>query len=224
MAERKMLRSDQCEFDQLHVSELCRYVSRLHPPLKGMGFRSYRCQRNRESRIAVGFRLEISIIPAAEPPHMDLSGDELAGIVELFGGLTREELAEGLAELAFKQGETYNPGAFETVIEEGIAGYHLISLEPGDVDDADAPVLVAGPAAFPELPEDARDLLHILDVDERAVDRETAGRRATERFRADAAQALDAGDGDRIETLIDVSYELETWGGVDLAGVRDRLD
>lgn len=153
-----------------------------------------------------------------------MTGDELAGVVGLFGGLTRTELAEGLAELAFKQGEEYDPEAFETAIEEGIAGYHLISLEPGDVDDAEARVLVAGPAAFPELPDDARDLVHILDVDERAVDRETAGLRATERFRADAAQALDAGDGDRIETLVDVSYELEAWGGVDLADVRDRLD
>lgn len=155
---------------------------------------------------------------------MDVTGDELAAVVELFGGLTRAELAAGLAELAFKQGEEYDPEAFEVVIEEAVAGYHLISLEPGDVDDADAPVLVAGPAAFPELPEHARDLVHILDVEERAVDRETAGRRAAERFRADAAQALDAGDDGRIATLIDVSYELETWGGVDLADVRDRMD
>jgi len=155
---------------------------------------------------------------------MDVTGDELAGVVELFGGLTRAELAQGLAELAFKQGEEYDPEAFEAVIDEAVAGYHLISLEPGDVEDTDAPVLVAGPAAFPELPEGARDLVHILDVEERGIDRETAGRRAAERFRADAAQALDAGDDDRIATLIDVSYELETWGGVDLADVRDRLD
>ncbi|PSQ46685.1 hypothetical protein BRD19_11635 [Halobacteriales archaeon SW_7_65_23] len=155
---------------------------------------------------------------------MDVTGDELAGVVELFGGLTREELRNGLAELAFKRGEEYDPDVFADDIQAGIEGYYLIALESGDVEGTDEPVLVAGPAAFPELPEDARDLVHILDVDERAIDRETAGRRAAERFRADAAQALDDGDDDRITTLIDVSYELEAWGDVDLADVRDRLD
>ena len=155
---------------------------------------------------------------------MDVTGDELAGVVELFGGLTREELRNGLAELEFKRGEEYDPDVFADDIQAGIEGYYLIALESGDVEGTDGPVLVAGPAAFPELPEDASDLVHILDVDERAIDRETAGRRAAERFRADAAQALDDGDGDRITTLIDVSYELEAWGDVDLADVRDRLD
>jgi len=155
---------------------------------------------------------------------MDVTGDELAGVVELFGGLTRDELRNGLAELAFKRGEEYDPDAFADDIQVGIDGYHLISLDPGDVEGTDEPVLVAGPAAFPELPEGARDLVHILAVDERAIDRKTAGRRAAERFRADAAQAADAGDDDRITTLIDVSYELEAWGDVDLADVRDRLD
>ena len=85
-------------------------------------------------------------------------------------------------------------------------------------------VLVAGPSAFPELPEGAEDLLHILDAEERAIDRETAGERAAERFRVDAAQALDDGAEDRIATLVDISYELEAWGGVDLADVRERID
>jgi len=83
---------------------------------------------------------------------------------------------------------------------------------------------VVGPAAFPELPEGATDLVHILDVDERTIDRDAASQQAVERFRADAAGAVDAGDEDRIRTLLDVSYELEAWGGVDLGDVRDRLE
>ena len=179
-----------------------------------------RCNSEAEASVAVANH----IIPATEPPHMDLSGDELAGVVELFGGLTRGELGDGLAELAFKRGEEYEPDAFADDIESAVEEYYLVPLDPGDVDGVDAPVLVAGPSAFPELPEGAEDLLHILDAEERAIDRETAGERAAERFRVDAAQALDDGAEDRIATLVDISYELEAWGGVDLADVRERLD
>jgi len=156
---------------------------------------------------------------------MDVTGDELAGVVDLFGGLTREELGIGLAELAFKRGEEFEPDAFTDDIDGAVESYHLIELEPTDLEAAvGSPVLVAGPAAFPELPENADDLVHILDVDPREIDRETAGRRATERFRAEAARAVDADADTQAASLVDVSYELEAWAGVDLGDVRDRLD
>jgi hypothetical protein len=156
---------------------------------------------------------------------MEISGDELAGVVDLFGGMTREELGEALAELAFKHGEEYDPDAFSDVIDEAIVEYYLLALEPDDVEaDVDAPVLVAGPAAFPELPENARDLTHILDVETREIDRERAGLRAAEQFRTDAAQVVAAGETEQIGHLLDVSYELEAWGPIDLSDVRKRLD
>lgn len=155
----------------------------------------------------------------------DVTPDELAGVVDLFGGLTRDELAEGLAELAFKQGVEYDPAVFTDNIDDALDSYHLVSLPPDDVAaDTESPLLVAGPTAFPALPENARDLLHILDAPERTVDRAVTARTAAEQFRTEAARALDDSDDDRIRDLIDVSYELETWGPVDLADVRDRME
>lgn len=151
---------------------------------------------------------------------MDPTPDELAGVVDLFGALTRAELCEGVAELAFKRGEEYDPDAFDGNIDDALRSYHLVAVET----DAGESLLVVGPAAFPELPDGATDLPHILDVPERDPDHETAGTAAARRFRQDAATAIDDGDTDRIRALFDVSYELEAWGGVDLAGVRDRLD
>ncbi len=170
---------------------------------------------------------------------MDVSGDELAGIVDLFGALTRAELCDALAELAFKAGEDHDPEAFEPEVDEALRTYHLVSLEadgagtdggaadegPGKAAAGDeAALLVPGPVAFPTLPEGATDLPHILDAPERSVDRETAGRAAETRFRADAASAVEAGQADRIAHLLDVSYELEAWAPVDLAAARARLD
>ena len=154
---------------------------------------------------------------------MNISGDELAGVVNLFGALTRDELGTGLAELAFKQGEVYDPDGFGSDIERALEGYHLVELD-ADVADTDGPVLVPGPGAFPALPPDAADLLHILEVEPRDIDRATAGVASLDRFRADAAAAVDSGEPGRVERLLDLSYELEAWADVDLSAEREQLD
>ncbi|PSP18974.1 hypothetical protein BRC62_02310 [Halobacteriales archaeon QH_10_67_13] len=153
---------------------------------------------------------------------MDLTADEIAGVAGLFGGLTRAELTRALAELAYKRGGTHDPESFEPAVDRAVESYHLVAVEPDELR-AEAPVLVPGPVAFPNPPAGADDLPHILDVPERTVDRETAGRAAGERLLAEAAAAVDDGDGDRVAELIDVSYELEAWAGVDVATARDRL-
>jgi len=155
---------------------------------------------------------------------MELSGDELAGVVDLFGGLTRAELDRAVEELAFKRGaDAEGVGA---AVDDALEAYHLVAVDRPDDEVAagEDALLVAGPAAFPTLPEGAEDLPHIMDVPERTVDRERAAAAARDRFRADAAAAVDAGDADRVAELVDVSYDLEAWGPVDAAALRDRLD
>ena len=195
--------------------------------------------------------------------------DDLAGVVDLFGVLTRQELEEALSELAYRRGEEVPEG----IVDDSLDGFTLVAVEgpvgdghddrdrgageggangasgaeevdAGETEDADASeteeaedddaiedvdvstetVLAAGPTAFPSLPEGAEDLPHIMDVPERAVDRERVSRAAEARLRTEAAQAVAAGDDERVQELLDVSYDLEAWGGVDLAGVRTRLD
>jgi hypothetical protein len=148
-----------------------------------------------------------------------VDGDELAGVVDLFGALTRAELEDALGELAFKRGETVDEAAIDDAVDDAVADYYLVAV------DRDGTTLLApGPVAFPTLPEGAEDLPHILDVPDRDVDRSTLAEAAERRLRADAARAADADDDDRIEHLLDVSYDLETWGSTDASDVRSRLD
>ena len=143
-----------------------------------------------------------------------LTTDELAGVVELFGALRRPELEEALSELAYRRGEDPPDGLVVAAIE----GFVLVAFE------ADGERLLApGPTAFPTLPDGAEDLPHILDVEARSVDRETLGRAAEQRLRGEAARAVAAGDEARVAELLDVSYDLESWTPVELAGVRERL-
>jgi hypothetical protein len=166
--------------------------------------------------------------------------EELAGIVDLFGALTPTELERALSELAFKQGEETSAEALSGAIETAVEEYYLVEYDPADADgngpDAsgrdggreydlgdDDHLLVVGPVAFPALPENAEDLPHILDVSERSVDRAVVGRQVASRLLSDAARAVNAGDTDRIDHLLDVSYDLEVWAPVDVDDVQARL-
>lgn len=175
----------------------------------------------------------------ADPLVVD--GDDLAGVVDLFGGLTRAELRRALSELAFRQGA--GPPE-DGVVDEAIANYAIVEYgrtpDEGAGPDDDAStvegagpdegegkeelLLVPGPASFPRLPEGAADLPHIMEVEQRTIDRESLGRAVERRFRGEVARAVDAENGERIERLQDVSYDLEAWGPVDLDRLRERLD
>jgi hypothetical protein len=162
----------------------------------------------------------------------DPDGDELAGVVDLFGALTREELQRALRELAFKRGEEADEDAVVDGIEAALEAYALVEVEADDVGvterpeyDAEAePYLVPGPTAFPTLPPDAEDLPHIMDAERRTVDREAVGEAVLKRLTKEAARAVDAGDRDRAERLLDASYDLEAWAPVAADQVRTGLD
>ena len=151
---------------------------------------------------------------------MSATLDELAGVVDLLGGLTREELSQALVELGARRGDAPDEDAVEASIERAIEQYYLARYERAERAD----LLVPGPAAFPALPDHAEDLPHIMDVPDRSLDRERLGDQVAERIRSDADDAVEAGDAERIRTLVDVTYDAETWAPVDLADVRRRLD
>ncbi|WP_158855555.1 hypothetical protein [Halorhabdus sp. CUG00001] len=152
---------------------------------------------------------------------MNLSADEIAGVVDLFGALPRATLRTALSELAFKRGIASDPDEFEAAIADAIDSYHLLELSD---ESTQTPLVVVGPTAFPKLPDGASDLPHILDIDDRSIDRDRLGAAAEQRFRADASRAVEAGTDHRVRELLDVSYELDAWGPVDLETTRDRLD
>jgi hypothetical protein len=143
-----------------------------------------------------------------------VNGDELAGVVDLFGALRREELRDALRELAFKRGDDFDSDAADADVEAAVRDYSLVAVDV----DGDS-VLAPGPVAFPELPRNATDLPHILDVDERDLDRETLAAAVRDRLEADAADA----EGERARYLVDVTYDAEAWAPVELEDVREQL-
>jgi hypothetical protein len=141
--------------------------------------------------------------------------DELAGMVDTFGALERSELERACSETAFRRGEEFDEDAVARAIDDAIEAYALVEHEGR---------LVPGPAAFPTLPDGAEDLPHILDVERREVDREAVAVTVADRFAADVDAAIESGDRAACETLLDRSYEVESWGPVELDEERQRLD
>ena len=167
--------------------------------------------------------------------------DELAGVVDLFGALTHDEVTRALVELAYRQGSDAHESAVEAATEAAVAAaverYYLIEYVPEETtdsdeaadatdatDEADETLLTVGPVSFPGLPAEAEDLPHILDYPTRSVSREWLARSVEGRLRGDAARAVAADDVDRVRHLLDVTYDLEAWAPVDVSEVRDRLD
>jgi hypothetical protein len=151
---------------------------------------------------------------------MELTADELVGVVDVFGALTRAELAEALSELAFKRAAEFENA--DNAIDDAVASYRLVAVDHGDGEAAER-VLVPGPTAFPAIPEGAEDLPHIMDVPDRDVDRARLHATVADRFREESVVAVRSDDPAFVDRLLDVSYELEVWGDVDVSGARERL-
>ncbi|MFB6085364.1 MAG: hypothetical protein ABEJ84_00940 [Halodesulfurarchaeum sp.] len=174
---------------------------------------------------------------------MELSGDELAGIVDQFGALSPAELRRAIRETAFRAGVDLEESTIDDWIDGAEADFSLLTVDL----DGEA-LVVPGPRAFPDAPEAASDLPHVMDVDRRSVPVDALesglrnrlaaataeleeGATAIEKRleeREKAGTGIEDGPGgieesDRARELIDVTYDAEAWADIDLGDVRDRL-
>ncbi|GGN13938.1 DUF7109 family protein [Halarchaeum nitratireducens] len=171
---------------------------------------------------------------------MSLDSDELAGVCDLFGGLTREELAGAVADLAARRGDDHDRESHDRAVADAREAYALLEVDPAGLGtlDADASLLVPGPRAFPVTPEGGEDLPHLLDAPRRDVPSDAVETALRARLAADVA-ALDESGGDAdgedesgdeagIEApdpavLIDVTYDAAALTGTDFTDVRERI-
>ena len=147
---------------------------------------------------------------------MELSGDELAGIADQFDALPPAAMRRAIRETAFRAGEEVADERIESWIDDALAEFTLLEIE---LDGE--PYVVPGPRSFPTVPDAASDLVHVLDVEPRAVPGE-ALETGVRKSLANAAEEIE--DPVRAQDLLDVTYDAEAWVGTDLSDVRTRLE
>jgi len=59
---------------------------------------------------------------------MEADPDVLAGVVDLFGALSREELRSAYADLAARSGDPFDADALEASVDRAVEGYYLVEL------------------------------------------------------------------------------------------------
>ena len=148
---------------------------------------------------------------------MDPTLDELAGAVDLFEGLSREELISGFGDISARMGDYVNVETLSLRIDEAIEKYYLVEI-------VDRGLLVVGPSALPELPEGGEDLPHLILVGEREINREEVEKSVVERVSKEIEIVISKKDRDQMERLLDVCYDLEIWGEIDVEGIRKKLE
>jgi len=163
---------------------------------------------------------------------MALDPDELAGVCDLFGGLSRDELARAAEELAFRRGDDFSRDAHDAAVADAIAAFVLLELAPAtddaatggaDASDDDAPLVVPGPRAFPRTPDGGADLPHILDVPRRDVPGDAVESAVRARLAA-AVNDLDSDNAERASLLLDVTYDAAALTGGEFGDVRDAIE
>lgn len=141
-----------------------------------------------------------------------ISNDELAGIVGMFGALTRSELKRAVTELTFKQtGERPGDQQIATMIKDALETWHLVTYETGE-----SRFLLPGPAAFPTLPPLAEDLHMMLEIEARDIERTEIAEMLLDDLENAHAEGIS------MDTLTQLSYDIEAWADIDASSLRDE--
>tara|TARA_B110000014_G_scaffold263296_1_gene259582 strand:+ start:1005 stop:1484 length:480 start_codon:yes stop_codon:yes gene_type:complete len=148
---------------------------------------------------------------------MDPTLDELAGAVDLFGGLSRMELVQGFEDISARMGDSVDIETLNGRIDEAVEKYYLVEMKSQDL-------LVVGPTALPELPEGGEDLPHLILVGEREINREEVEKSVVDRMDKEVEIVISRKDIDQMGRLLDVCYDLEIWAEINVEGIRKKLE
>ena len=148
---------------------------------------------------------------------MDPTLDELAGAIDLFGGLSREELVRGFEDISARMGDHIDIEVLNLRIDEAIEKYYLVEMVSREL-------LVVGPAALPELPEGGEDLPHLILVGKREIDMGEVEKSVRERIGREVEIVISKKDRNQMESLLDVCYDLEMWVGMNVEDIRKKLE
>ncbi len=175
--------------------------------------------------------------------------DELAGIIDVLGAATIEDIRLIVQELAeIRRLEEVSPADVEQLCESAL-GEHLIetvSSEEVEGADSDEIYYIPGPNAFPDIPYELSEIIDILELSKREVDMSKVAKsfssrlkqrakRLNEKIDSFSGESANTADITRLEKrysdLLNLYYDFDFWlpGGIlniedKILGVSERLE
>lgn len=178
-----------------------------------------------------------------------ITKDELAGIIDVLGAATIDEIRLIVQELAeIRRLEVVDSGDFEQLCESAL-GEHLIetvSSEEVEGAGSDETYYIPGPNAFPDIPYELSEIIDILELSKREVDMSKVAKsfssrlkqrakRLNEKIDSFSGESANAADISKLEKrysdLLNLYYDFDFWlpGGISdiedkILGVSERLE
>ena len=178
-----------------------------------------------------------------------ITKDELAGIIDVLGAATIEEINLIVQELAeIRRLESVTSDYVEQLCDSAL-GEHLIeTVSSEEVEDggADEVYYISGPNAFPDIPYELSEIFDILELSKREVDMSKVAKTFSSRLKQRAKRLngkIDSFSGGsvldsdlamlekRYSDLLNLYYDYDFWlpGGISdiedkILGVSERIE
>ena len=170
-----------------------------------------------------------------------ITKDELAGISDVLGAATIEEIHLIVQELAeIRRFEAVSPADVEQLCESAL-GEHLIeTVSSEEVDDggSDEAYYISGPNAFPDIPYELSEIIDILELSKREVDMSKVAKSFSSRLKQrarrlnesiDSLSEESASDDDfarlekRYSDLLNLYYDYDFWLPGGMSDIEDKI-
>ena len=170
-----------------------------------------------------------------------ITKDELAGIIDVLGAATIEEIHLILQELAeIRRLEDVTPDHVEQLCESAL-GEHLIETVSSDeVEDGvlDEVYYISGPNAFPDIPYELSEIFDILELSKREVDMSKVAKSFSSRLIQRARrlnESIDSLSGElvsdddfarlekRYRDLLNLYYDYNFWLPGGMSDIEDKI-
>ncbi len=117
-----------------------------------------------------------------------ISRDELAGIIDVMGAATIDEVVSISMELSYMREEDESEEERIKKLCQKAKDQHIIetvsSDEVKDITSNDTEYFIVGPNAFPDYPSELSEIIDILELSERELDMDRVARKFARRLKA----------------------------------------
>ena len=170
-----------------------------------------------------------------------ITKDELAGIIDVLGAATVEEIHLIVQELAeIRRLDAVDPADIEQLYESALDEHliEIVSSEEVEGADSDEAYYISGPNAFPDIPFELSEIIDILELSKREVNMNKVAKSFSSRLKQRAKrlnEKIDSFSGEttnvadisklekRYSDLLNLYYDFDFWLPGGMSDIENKI-